>query len=73
MYQALYGPKGSVIFDHPYNADSARRTGMSIIAVSVRRLSSSACATLMGQCVILVLRLVDPRDGAGPVAGFALW
>ena len=23
MYQALYGPEGSVIFDHPYNADSA--------------------------------------------------
>ena len=24
MYQQLYGPKGSVIFDHPYNGGSAR-------------------------------------------------
>jgi len=24
VYVALYGPKGSVIFDHPYNADSER-------------------------------------------------
>jgi hypothetical protein len=24
MYQPLYGPKGSVIFDHPYNGGSAR-------------------------------------------------
>jgi hypothetical protein len=22
VYQPLYGPKGSVIFDHPYNAQS---------------------------------------------------
>jgi len=22
MYQAFYGPKGLVIFDHPYNAES---------------------------------------------------
>ena len=26
MYVALYGPKGSVIFDHPYNAESERDT-----------------------------------------------
>lgn len=26
MYVALYGPKGLVIFDHPYNADSLERT-----------------------------------------------
>jgi hypothetical protein len=24
VYLALYGPEGSVIFDHPYNAESAR-------------------------------------------------
>jgi hypothetical protein len=24
VYQALYGPKGLVIFDHPYNSESER-------------------------------------------------
>jgi hypothetical protein len=24
VYQALYGPKGLVIFDHPYNAEYLR-------------------------------------------------
>jgi hypothetical protein len=33
VYQALYGPKGLVIFDHPYNADSALQDG-EIAAVS---------------------------------------
>jgi hypothetical protein len=33
VYQPLYGPKGSVIFDHPYNAESARLVLASIATV----------------------------------------
>ena len=29
LYGSLYGRKGLVIFDHPYNADSARRRSLS--------------------------------------------
>ena len=36
MYLALYARRAWVIFDHPYNTDSARWVGGSITAVGVR-------------------------------------
>jgi hypothetical protein len=37
VYLALYSPKGSVIFDYPYNADSSRGDSASFgVAVGVR-------------------------------------
>lgn len=41
MYLALYGPKGLVIFDHPYNAESERPTSDVTALASVCRLSGS--------------------------------
>lgn len=41
MYQPLYGPKGLVIFDHPYNpAESERLTALCAARVVARRSST---------------------------------
>lgn len=40
MYLALYGPQDLVIFDHPYNADSARRLDSICGSALERRLFS---------------------------------
>ena len=37
MYQPLYGPKGLVIFDHPYNAESERQAAKSAVPTASRR------------------------------------
>ena len=39
MYVALYGLKGLVISDHPYNADSARIVTVGVMWVNVRILT----------------------------------
>jgi hypothetical protein len=72
VYVALYGPKGSVIFDHPYNAEYLRprfRNGAAPVALilfssvrvavrSVPRLLSSSVRQDFMPC------LLDSRVGA---------
>ena len=61
MYQPLYGPQGSVIFDHPYNAEYGvwRLLGAGIVSgAHIRRFwappSTGAGRRLRGTFVALV-------------------
>lgn len=38
MYEALYGPEGLVIFDHPYNADYGRLITAPLVGLAVPKI-----------------------------------
>jgi hypothetical protein len=58
IYQPLYGPKGSVIFDHPHNAESGRLAVRSYVRMTAPRSPGSG------------LRFQRPRTGA---VLFGIW
>ena len=60
MYLALYGPEGSVIFDHPYNAESAR--GDDYLTAGHKPLRSADYGTCTGE----IIRTAHDRHVIGP-------
>jgi hypothetical protein len=69
-YLALYGPKGSVISDHPYNADS----GWSAIAsIGERRAQSSRLWGALAAVAVCGKNVPDGASGASPGIAWPLW
>ena len=65
MYQALYGPKGLVIFDHPYNADSERLIAAAFQLHRVRRSSAYGSWQAVGSAFATSASTARPARALG--------